>query len=146
MFGYPVEELIGQSFRLLYSSESDFERVRDMGLRQLKLGQSFSDERLMQRKDGTPFWCRVRATTCNPEEPLSAAILSFAELEHSKLGVSLSERERQVIVGLSGGKTSKEIALVLGISHRTVEDVRARLLKKFAVKNTIELLSVVVGL
>lgn len=42
---------------------------------------------------------------------------------------------------LSRGRTSKEIAQVLELSPRTIEDVRARLLKKFEVKNVAVLLA-----
>lgn len=146
MFGYDPAELVAQSFRVLYASDRDFERVRDMGLNNLRDGRPFSDERLMQRKNSEQFWCRVRATTLQPNNPLAETVLSFAELEFPDPGVSLSAREKQVIVGLSSGKTSKEIARILGISPRTVDDVRARLLRKFGVSNTIELLSHVVGL
>ena len=146
MFGYELTELEGQSFRVLYTSDRDFDRVRDMGLSDLQSGRAFSDERLMQRKSGEQFWCRVRATTLQPNDPLAETVLSFAELDMPDTGILLTARERQVIVGLSSGKTSKEIARVLGISPRTVDDVRARLLRKFDVSNTIELLSQVIGL
>ncbi|MDX5402386.1 MAG: helix-turn-helix transcriptional regulator, partial [Rhodobacterales bacterium] len=51
-------------------------------------------------------------------------------------GPTLTPRERQVVTWLARGKTSKEIAQVLGLSPRTVEDVRARLMRKFDVRNT----------
>ncbi|WP_372885794.1 LuxR C-terminal-related transcriptional regulator [Shimia sp.] len=146
MFGYEVADLEDQSFRMLYASDSDFERVRDMGLERLQSGRPFCDERLMQRRDGGQFWCRVRATTLQPDNPLAETVLSFAELDFPDPGKALSARERQVIVGLSSGKTSKEIARALGLSPRTIDDVRARLLRKFEVSNTIELLTHVVGL
>ncbi len=146
MFGYEASLLEGQSFRILYASDRDYQRVRDMGLKDLQSGQPFCDERLMQRKNGEQFWCRVRATTLQPDNPLAETVLSFAELDFPNTGVSLSVRERQVIVGLSSGKTSKEIARVLGLSPRTIDDVRTRLLRKFNVSNTIELLTHVVGL
>jgi DNA-binding CsgD family transcriptional regulator len=40
---------------------------------------------------------------------------------------------------LADGLTSKEIALKLDLSHRTVEVYRARMLKKFGVSNTSSL-------
>lgn len=146
MFGYQPTELEGQSFRILYTSDREFDRVRDMGLSDLRSGRAFSDERLMQRKSGEQFWCRVRAATLQPDNPLAETVLSFAELDMPDTGILLSARERHVIVGLSSGKTSKEIARALGLSPRTVDDVRARLLRKFGVSNTIELLRQVVGL
>lgn len=66
--------------------------------------------------------------------------MSFAAI-HDGPPVSLTARERQVVGGLGRGLTSKEIARELGLSPRTIEDVRARLHKRFQVKNTTELLA-----
>ena len=46
---------------------------------------------------------------------------------------SLTGRERQVLVGVAGGRTNKEIAQELGISHRTVESHRESLMRKLDV-------------
>jgi DNA-binding NarL/FixJ family response regulator len=46
---------------------------------------------------------------------------------------SLTSRERQVLVGVAGGRTNKEIAQELGISHRTVESHRESLMRKLDV-------------
>lgn len=45
----------------------------------------------------------------------------------------LTGRERQVLVGVAGGRTNKEIAQELGISHRTVESHRESLMRKLGV-------------
>jgi DNA-binding NarL/FixJ family response regulator len=45
----------------------------------------------------------------------------------------LTSRERQVLVGVAGGRTNKEIAQELGISHRTVESHRESLMRKLDV-------------
>ena len=45
----------------------------------------------------------------------------------------LTGRERQVLVGVAGGRTNKEIAQELGISHRTVESHRESLMRKLDV-------------
>jgi DNA-binding NarL/FixJ family response regulator len=46
----------------------------------------------------------------------------------------LSTRERQVLVGIAQGRTNREIALELGISHRTVETHRESLMRKLGVR------------
>ncbi|MGD1038101.1 MAG: MEDS domain-containing protein [Roseiarcus sp.] len=51
---------------------------------------------------------------------------------------SLSRRERQVLDGLAEGRLNKEIAAGLGISVRTVEEHRARLLDRLEVRTTAE--------
>ena len=42
----------------------------------------------------------------------------------------LSQRELEVLIGVVNGRTNKEIALALGISHRTVEAYRANMMLK----------------
>ncbi|MEZ5790600.1 MAG: helix-turn-helix transcriptional regulator [Nitratireductor sp.] len=47
---------------------------------------------------------------------------------------------------LGEGKTSKEIARIIGISPRTIETYRAKLLKKFKSSNVAELLGKLGGM
>lgn len=54
----------------------------------------------------------------------------------------LSPRERDVLVGLMAGKANKTIAHDLGISPRTVEIYRAKLMEKLEVSSLPEALSV----
>ncbi|WP_306145761.1 PAS and helix-turn-helix domain-containing protein [Roseibium sp. MMSF_3412] len=141
MFGYKKQDLIGQSFRLLYGSDEEFHQIRDIGLKPLSLSLPYTDERLMLRSDGSRIWCRFRARTLTPDRPLARTVLSFALIDDSMSGPKLTPRERDILLLLSRGLTSKEMARSLGLSPRTIEDVRARLLKKFKVKNVALLLS-----
>jgi len=52
----------------------------------------------------------------------------------------LSPRERQVLQGIVAGKTNKLIARDLGISHRTVEAHRARLMMKSGAASVADLI------
>ncbi|MCG7494609.1 PAS and helix-turn-helix domain-containing protein [Thalassobius sp. Cn5-15] len=141
MFGYTKEQLIGQSFRLLYGTDQEFHQVRDIGLGPLRQSHPYTDERIMRCADGNRIWVRFRARTLTPQDPLSQIVLSFSPIDQKPTGPSLTPREREVLMWLSRGRTSKEIAQVLELSPRTIEDVRARLLKKFEVKNVAVLLA-----
>lgn len=141
MFGYAKTELLGQSFRVLYASNEEFEQIRDVGLKTLQDGKRYSDERIMPRKDGSLFWCRFCAHSPTPDDPLRRAILSYADMSEHRPHAALSARERQIVTHLISGRTSKEIARQIEISPRTVEFYRARLLKKFNVSNVTELLA-----
>jgi DNA-binding NarL/FixJ family response regulator len=46
----------------------------------------------------------------------------------------LTPRERQVLIGVAEGRTNREIAVELGISHRTVETHRESLMKKLGIR------------
>lgn len=142
MFGYGEGELIDRSFAILYPSFDEFVRIRNVGVEPLKRTNRYSDERIMARKDGTLFWCRVRGHSLTREDdPLRHAVWSFADLSDSRPVQELSRRERQIVMHLGEGRTSKEIARTLAISPRTVEAYRARLLKKYSAGNVAELLS-----
>jgi PAS domain S-box-containing protein len=142
MFGYEVDELIDQSFAILYPSLEEFERIRDVGVEPLKRTNRYSDERIMARKSGALFWCRVRGhSLTRDDDPLRRAVWSFADLSETRNVLNLSGRERQIVMHLGEGRTSKEIARMLDISPRTVESYRARLLKKCNAHNVAELLS-----
>lgn len=58
----------------------------------------------------------------------------------------LSRREREVLQLLvSGTSSNKEVGLALGLSPRTVEEYRANIMRKFGVKNAVEMMVVVMG-
>ncbi|AOH83158.1 hypothetical protein AWL63_03380 [Sphingomonas panacis] len=54
---------------------------------------------------------------------------------------SLSRRERDVLDGVVRGLTNKQIGIELGISHRTVENHRGRLMRKLHVGTAADLLA-----
>lgn len=49
---------------------------------------------------------------------------------------ALTERERQVLVLIAGGKSTKETAATLGISYKTADSHRSRILEKLGVHET----------
>lgn len=136
MFGYTCDALRNQTFSLLYPSDEEFVNIRDRGVDQLRETNRYWDERIMARKDGALFWCRVRGHSFTPDDPLARAVWSFADLSAERPYNNLTRREREILSHLSEGLTSKEIALQLDISYRTVEVYRAKLLRKFNVNNT----------
>ncbi|MEC7764495.1 MAG: PAS and helix-turn-helix domain-containing protein [Pseudomonadota bacterium] len=141
MFGYDEGELVDQSFQVLYPTPEEFSKIRDRGVDQLRTTNTYWDERVMARKDGSLFWCRTRGHSLTPEgDPLNRAVWSFADLSGHRPYQPLTPREREVVNLLAEGMTSKEIARELEISPRTVEVHRAKLQKKFGVTNTNALL------
>ena len=52
----------------------------------------------------------------------------------------ITDREREIVQLLAEGKSSKEIATILGISVRTVETHRAAIIKKLGLKSFSELI------
>ena len=52
---------------------------------------------------------------------------------------TLTKREREILKLLAKGKPSKEVALILGISVKTVDAYRLRIMKKLDVQSIAEL-------
>jgi PAS domain S-box-containing protein len=145
MFDYPRTRLIGQSLLMLYPSRADFRRTGAKGLHHLCLHDHFEDERFMKRRGGDVFWVRVRGVTLTPKAPYELMVWVIEELRATGNGPSeLTPREREITGHVVSGRTSREIAEILGISRRTVEVHRARLLAKLSARNAAELVSRIV--
>jgi len=144
MFGARREQLVGQSFQVLYPSAAEFERTGARIAPLLNRHGTYSDDRIMKRLDGRfkgeTFWCHVTGRALNPASPHEAGIWSFEDLsERRPVKAELTAREREVATLLMQGQTSKEIGRALMISHRTVEIYRAKLMRKYAASNTGDL-------
>jgi len=144
MFGTTREQLVGQSFQVLYPSADEFERTGARIAPILNRNGTYSDDRIMKRVDGRhrgePFWCHVTGRALNQNAPHEAGIWSFEDLsERRPVKAELTAREREVAAHLMQGLTSKQIGKTLAISHRTVEIYRARLMRKYKSSTTVDL-------
>lgn len=143
VFGYERAELIQSSFAQLYPTIADFELVGRLWRRHLGPDRLYYDERIMARRDGTRFWCQVRGRAREAQDPLADAIYCFEPLQRpvGPAGGTLTDRQRQVLSLIAQGKTSAMIAMELGLSPRSVESHRARLIRAVGVSNTAELIA-----
>lgn len=144
MFGASREQLVGQSFQVLYPSADEYERTGERIAPLLGRSGTYADNRIMKRLDGPfrgeTFWCHVTGRALNRDAPHEAGIWTFEDLGSRRpVRAELTGREREVAAHLMDGLTSKEIGKALGISHRTVEIYRARLMRKYGTGTTAEL-------
>lgn len=144
MFGTTREQLIGQSFQVLYPSADEFERTGARISPILNRNGTYADDRIMRRMDGRlkgeAFWCHVTGRALNREAPHEAGIWCFEDLSARRpVKAELTAREREVAAHLMQGLTSKQIGKTLDISHRTVEIYRARLMRKYKASNAGDL-------
>ncbi len=136
----------GVSLGEFYPSEKDFHMIGERGLASMRRTGRYNDERIMQRRDGTFFWCRARGQSLTPDQPFQRGIWTFADLSDERPVVELTQREREVAILTCRGMTSKEIGLELDLSYRTVEEYRARLLRKFGARKLAELVAKLSGM
>ncbi len=147
MFGATRQALVGQSFRVLYPSVAEFERIGKRMEPILNARGRYADNRMMRRLGGLhgsiageTFWCHVTGQALNRAAPHESGIWTFEDLGSRRaVTAELTPREREVAAQVMQGLTSKEIGRALGISHRTVELHRARLMRKYAASTTAEL-------
>ena len=144
MFGASREQLMGQSFLVLYPSVDEYERIGTRMLPALNTKGLYADNRIMKRVDGRQkgetFWCHVTGRALNREAPHESGIWAFEDLSARRpVKAELTPREREVAAHLMDGLTSKEIGRALVISHRTVEIYRARLMRKYEASTTADL-------
>jgi two-component system, LuxR family, response regulator FixJ len=57
----------------------------------------------------------------------------------------LTRREREVLQEITGGASNKEAGRILGISPRTIEVHRARIMEKLGARNAADLVRIVLG-
>ena len=144
MFGASREQLVGQSFQVLYPSADEYERIGARMIPILNAKGLYADDRIMKRVDGRykgeTFWCHVTGRALNRDAPHEAGIWTFEDLSSRRpVTAELTAREREVAAHLMDGLTSKEIGRALLISPRTVEIYRARLMRKYKASTTADL-------
>jgi PAS domain S-box-containing protein len=140
MFRAEREQLIGQSFRVLYPTQAEYERTGERIIASLDTEGRYADERVMRRVDGELFWCHVWGHALDTADPHAAGIWSFEDLSSKRsLKLEFTPREREIAALLIEGLTSKLVGKRLNISPRTVDVYRARLMRKVGASTTAEL-------
>lgn len=146
MFGYDKDALSGESFARIYPSNVEFEQIGNRVLGSMRETGFSNDQRIMRHHSGRLFWCRVEGRCLNQNDPFAAAVWSFSDLSAARpVTAEFTPREREIAQFLVTGKTSKEIARQLGISHRTIEAHRARLMKKLNASTPGEMIARLAG-
>lgn len=144
MFGAGREQIVGRSFEVLYPTADEYQRTGERIVAQLDEQGRYADERVMKRvgghRAGELFWCHVVGRALDPRQPHAAGIWSFEDLSSRRvLKVEFTPREREIAAMLVDGATSKQIGRQLGISPRTVDVYRSRLMRKLGASTLAEL-------
>ena len=139
VFGWTADELIGQSIRKVYPSVRDYEVTGATWQRHLSTKTAHQDERFMRHKSGEVFWVIARGVTVTHEQPFARMVWSFERARRATETDRLSGREWMVAQHVVNGRTSRQIAHAMGISHRTVEAHRAAAMRKLGAANAAEL-------
>ena len=141
MFGFTAEALAGQSLACLYPSSREFESIGSRGWTAMHETGRYSDERIMRHNSGRLFWCHVAGRSLDQNDPFACAVWMFEDISAKRpVQAELTAREREVAALVTKGLTAKEIGKALGISPRTVEIYRARLMRKYQASSAADLI------
>jgi DNA-binding NarL/FixJ family response regulator len=101
-------------------------------------GYLLKDTAATELRDAIRAVCRGGSYFSPPvANRLTAAVRGDQSAQHGL--DQLTGREREVLLGIAQGRTNKEIAGELGISHRTVETHRESLMRKLQLRTVAEL-------
>jgi DNA-binding CsgD family transcriptional regulator len=147
MFRNERKILVGQSLIVLYPTPDEFERTGERISLAMSSTRNYSDERIMKRADQALFWCRVNGRSLVANDVHASCIWTFEDLSAKRgVPVDLTPREREIAALLVEGKTSKLIARQIGLSPRTVEMHRAKLMRKLGATTSTDLVHRLGGL
>ena len=147
MFGLPRVSLQGSSIERLYPSRDEFEHIGSHGLGLMRKTGVSSDERIMRHSPGHLFWCQVAGRSMSLEQPFACAVWMFEDISSRRsVTANLTAREREIVRQLAAGLSTKQTARVLGVSPRTIDGHRARIMKKLGAKSASEMLARLVGM
>jgi PAS domain S-box-containing protein len=95
MFGYEPGELNNHSVVILYPSVEAFERIGRVYSEVLSRHATYTDERVMKRKNGELFWCNVSGKTLDLNNPSRGAIWIFQDISKRKKAEEALQRAHE---------------------------------------------------
>jgi PAS domain S-box-containing protein len=141
LFGYTAETLIDMPIAMLWPSLVSHKWMPEKILGVIADSGCYTDVRTLKQANTDLFWCHISGTQYDECRDAMRYIWTFVKAEPTpQLVDALSPRERQIATALILGKTSKAIAQDVGLSIRTIEYYRERLMRRLGVANYKELI------
>ena len=112
MFGYKAEELAGKSTNVIFPTRRNFDQAAEWYAK-LALGEAFSIEHKLKRKDGSVFWCKVVAKAIDPARPDEGSIWIHDDITAERTARDALERavaERTAELKSANDRLEAEIA------------------------------------
>lgn len=97
IFGYVLDELIGQQAMMLYPSAESYEQLGKAASRTLSAGDLFQADHEMRCKNGQLVWCRLRGRTIKPRRPTDGTLWTIEDITGERLlNASLMSRTNEL--------------------------------------------------
>jgi PAS domain S-box-containing protein len=148
-FACPANDMVDRDTRVLHVDAVHCAPFGSRSHADAAVGRPSRVRCWMRRADGA---CFPSETTLTPVEdaggrPVAVFMVRDLSPENragegvARAYAQLTQRERQVLAQTLRGRSAKQIARALSLSHRTVELHRARVLQKFRVRTVHQLLA-----
>jgi len=121
MFLFDSEaDYLGQSARIVYASDEDFQKTGDFIFNQFKIGKEAALDTIFKRKDGTTFAGHLKVNTLYPPDPMQRAAFTISDISWRKQAERelLQKEKLQAVVEMAGAVCHEmnqpmQVALVL---------------------------------
>ena len=101
MFGYGPGEMHGQSTRIYFASEPEYDAMGVRVFEVLRRGETFITESVYKRRNGELIWCRLNGTAIDAADPLGGSIWAFEDITERKNVEAQLQRSREELERLS---------------------------------------------
>jgi PAS domain S-box-containing protein len=95
MFGWPNKEFVGQAVHIVFPSSEAYEEFGRIAIPTLSKGERLDTERLLKRRDGSLFWCRLLAKAIDPHDHSKGTILITEDINARK---AADESRKQLLL------------------------------------------------
>jgi PAS domain S-box-containing protein len=127
MFGYGAGEMLGQGARILFRSDEDFVEIGRQVYESTARTGTFTYEKLMQRRDGSTFWCRVTAASLAGAASMSQLMALYEDvsdeheaadaLREAKRVAEDATREKSMFLANMSHEIRTPMNAIIGMSH-----------------------------
>ncbi len=101
MFGYGPGEMHGQSTRIYFASQEEYEAMGVRVFEVLRRGETFITESIYRRRNGELIWARLNGTAIDAADPLAGSIWAFEDITERKKVEQELQRSREELERLS---------------------------------------------
>jgi diguanylate cyclase (GGDEF)-like protein/PAS domain S-box-containing protein len=98
LLGYSTDEIIGQSGRLFYQNDAEFDQAQATFMNDVSQGNEHRVEQRLLRKDSVPIWTRISARAFDPEHLEDGAVWMIEDITdqrnaNERVRAALAEQE-----------------------------------------------------
>lgn len=84
IFNHKKNEIIGVSTKSFYESKNEFDEIGQLSSDTMKKGETYYSERILYKKDKTPFWCRMVSKAVESSDLSKGTIWILEDISQKK--------------------------------------------------------------